>query len=213
MRIIHRVVLFAALIALLAVCALGIYSRELKQRADYVVRTSYELSQRDNPPTVEEVRQRFRSNLNQPNPCTSDGCGYDFVISNRVLAALHLVPYTALRSEFWAKNEVMQSNDLVLWGPSYVVDIQVSKKCSLFLVVPGDDSSHAVVSGSIGVDSGATTGTKRTALGINTGCLTKLQGCSSIAEALPTVWEQTPERTLHCRIPNRDGIFETTDPR
>src|ERR1700731_1728917 len=122
MRIIQRVVLFAALIALLAICTLGIYSCELKPRADYLVRTSYELSQRDNPPSVEEVRQRFGSDLKQPSPCMSDGCGYDIVISNRLLAALYLAPYTALRSEFWAKNEVMQSNNLLLWGPPYVVD-------------------------------------------------------------------------------------------
>lgn len=43
---------------------------------------------------------------------------------------------------------------------------------------------------------------------LDAGCLTKLGGCSNIAEFFPKVWQQTSTHTIHCRIPNREGIVD-----
>jgi len=217
MRIIRRIALFSILIVLLAVGALGFYSYELKRRADNLVRISYELSERENPPTVEEVRQQLGSSLTQPKPCIPDGCGYDVLISNRILSRLHLAPYTALRSSFWATNGIIQSNDLDFWtmpsASSIAVEIKYCRRCALFSVDPGNDRSQLFGVGYVTIDSGATPDTKRMALAIDTGCLTRFHGCSGIARLLPTVWQETPQGMLHCKIPNRDGIFENAGPR
>jgi hypothetical protein len=215
MRTAKRVLLFAALIALVGMCGFAFYIHELKRKADYLVGVSYRLSEGDNPPTVEEVRKQLGSSLKQPNPCTPEGCGYDVIISNRPLSVLHVAPYTALRSSYWAKNGIMQSNDINFWTLPYGVTVQIRycSRCALFSAYPGDDRSEFIAHGSVDIDKGAAPSMKHRALSIDTGCLTKWHGCSGIAQLLPTVWQQTQEGTLHCRIPIRDGIFETIDPR
>src|ERR1700722_6581813 len=89
--------LLAILLALLAVCASGIYLYRVRRNAERVVRIAYELSLSGRPPTIQELRQRFGSALRQPDPCAPDGCGYDLFVSNRVLAAIRLIQYAEIR--------------------------------------------------------------------------------------------------------------------
>jgi len=68
MRLVFRLAVLGGTFTLLLVGALGIYLHQLKPSADKVVRVSYELSQRENLPTLGEIRQQFGTQLKQPDP-------------------------------------------------------------------------------------------------------------------------------------------------
>ena len=217
MRLLQWSALCLAFTALLGASAVSIYRFKLKLSAEDVVRASYDFSLRRRPPTVQELRERFGRVLRQPDPCTSDGCGYDVLLSNLSLAELHLVPYTALRSSFWAKNGVVVSNSLELWmttrnarwALSYVL-VKYCDQCDSFTINPWEDSSPLPVTGSVEIGSMSSAVEKRTALALNTDCLTSWRGCSNIAELMPKIWRVTPLRTIGCRIRNRAGDVEKT---
>jgi hypothetical protein len=76
------------------------------------VRVCYEFSERGKPPSLEEIRNVFGSDLQQLGPCSNDGCGYEVNVSNGLLHAFHLVPYTNLRTQFWEQKGIMQSNSV-----------------------------------------------------------------------------------------------------
>lgn len=205
-------VLCLAFMALLGACAVSIYRFKLRRSAEDVVRASYDLSLQRRPPTVPELRERFGRTLRQPNPCTSEGCEYDIVLSNLWLAELHLLPYTALRSSYWTKNGVVKSNSLDLWmmtpkgtwALSYVL-VKYCDQCNSFTINPWEDSSLLGTTGSVEIGSMSPAVEKRTALGFNTECLTSWRGCTNIAEQMPKIWYVTSRRTIGCRIRNREG--------
>src|SRR5438309_5788155 len=115
MRLLCRLAAVSGILVLLSLAALGVYLHQLKRSADKLVRVSFELSQRENLPTLDEIRRQFGAQLKQPDPCIASGCGYEVMLSNRVLAEIHLAPYTALRSSYWAKDGVLESNSLEFW--------------------------------------------------------------------------------------------------
>jgi hypothetical protein len=215
MKLIRWSVLCVVIAALLGASAVSIYRFKLKRSAEDVVRVSYGLSLQRQPPTVQELRERFGRALRQPDPCTPDGCGYDVFLSNLSLAEVHLLPYTALRSSFWAKNGVVESNSLELWTTtrkgswalSYVL-VKYCDQCNSFMINPWEDSSPLGTTGSVEIGSVSTAGEKRTALAFNTECLTSWRGCTNIAELMPNIWWVTPARTIGCRIRNRGGDVE-----
>jgi len=178
------------MLILLSLGALGIYSHQLKRSADKVVRVSYELSQREHPPTLDEIRQQFGSQLKQPDPCQASGCGYEVTLSNRVLADIHVAPYRALRSYFWAKDGVLEGSMLVFWttgsqGRMVKTDVQTKycDRCDSFSITPCADSMELGTSGSVEIGYRSAVINKHTALALDTGCLTKLRGCDTIADA------------------------------
>src|SRR5579863_3507948 len=116
MTFFRRSAVFAIVVMLLAVAASGIYLYRIKRNADSVVRIAYELTLNGHPPTIRELRQRFGSELKQNDPCALDGCDYDLFVSNRVLAAVGLIPYATLRSSFWVKNGVVDASGLEFWS-------------------------------------------------------------------------------------------------
>jgi len=214
MKLIRRSTVFLVVLALVAGCTIGVYSYRLKLTADDVVRISYELSQERKAPTTRELQQRFGNALKQPDPCMGNGCGYQLLVSNQALAALHLAPYTVLRSYFWATNGVVDVNSLEFWTVgrqgamvlSYV-EVKYCDRCDYFRLNPSSDSSPLGTTGSIEIGYASTAGNKRIALAPDTGCLTRLRGCASIAELFPKVWEQTAAQTIRCRLPNHDGVI------
>src|ERR1051326_9400355 len=96
MNNVKRLLPFATALVLVAICVCVLDLYLLKRRADTLVEAVYRLSLSQKPPTVGELRHRFGSALTQPNPCIAEGCGYDVFLSNRTLAALHLLPYAAV---------------------------------------------------------------------------------------------------------------------
>src|SRR5579864_2869401 len=110
-----RFVIVAAVGSLIALCIIWAYSLELEHRANRLVRVCYEFSERGNPPSLEEIRNIFGSDLKQLGPCSNDGCGYEVNVTNGLLHALHLAPYTNLRTQFWEEKGVMQSNSVYFY--------------------------------------------------------------------------------------------------
>src|SRR5258706_10590220 len=102
-----RFVIIAALCPLIALCFIWVYSLELEHRANRLVRACYKFSARGKPPSLEEIRNIFGSDLQQLGPCSSDGCGYEVNVSNDLLHSLRLVPYTNLRTQFWEEKGIM----------------------------------------------------------------------------------------------------------
>lgn len=211
MKLIRRFAVFVTVFAAFSVAAMGIYSYRLKSRADYVVRSSYELSRSTQPPTIQQVRQRFGSALQQTKPCMAAGCGYQVLLSNRVLGTLRLARYAVLRSSFWAKDDVIEENDLEFWTWDsqdrmvlFYVDVKYCPDCDSFLVVPWNDT-RPPATGSVEIGSASSTETKRLSLALNAGCLTRLRGCATIADISPNIWQRTSSGILHCRLPNHEG--------
>jgi hypothetical protein len=201
-------------IAVIGISAIGIYSYHLKRTADDAVKAVYEFSNRQHPPTIQEVRRRFGSALRQPDPCIAEGCGYDLLLSNRILAATHLVPYAALRSYYWTRNGIVDQSGLEFWTTArsgaailaYVI-VKYCEGCDSITINPSEKSSP-LGTGSVEISYRSPAGLKRVALALNTWCLTGLSPCNNIADVFPDLWRITPERTIRCLIPNQYGVVD-----
>ncbi len=205
MRIAPRIALVAVVSVLLCVGALRIYSHQLKGRAETVLRESYELSTGKRAPTLGDLRQRFGTELKQPDPCTASGCKYEIMLSNRALARLHLATYAALSSSFWVRDDLVQENDLSLWtvnrqGRMIVayVDAKYCEGCKGFDVVPCEGFVASLASGSVMIGFGSEPKEKRNAFGFDPSCLTSFQGCASIPDLAPALWRGTASGALQC---------------
>ena len=206
MPFLYRLSLVAGILVLLSVGALCFYLQQLKRSGDKIVRVSFEFSHREKPPTLAAIRQQFGSQLRQPDPYTASGCQYEVMLSNWVLAEVHLAPYTAIRSSFWAKDGVLESSTMEFWtvgNQRRMVGTSVLTKycdqCDSFDVTPCGDSMEKGTSGSLEIGYRSAERNKRIASGFNTACLTKLGGCETIAELLPSAWQRTPARTIRCQ--------------
>lgn len=142
------------------------------------------------------------------------GCGCEVLLSNRMLAAVHL-PHAVLRSYFWVRNGVIDSNRLEFWTVSgrgivalSCVDIKYCDRCDSVVIVPWQASSPLGGTGSVEVGSASSENMKRIALALDTGCVTRLSRCTNIAELSPKVWRQTSPRTISCRITTPEGIID-----
>jgi hypothetical protein len=210
MTFIRRSAVLAIVLVLLAACASGIYLYRVKRDADGVVRIACELTLNGRPPTIQELRQRFGSALRVNEPCASDGCDYDLFVSNRVLAAIGLIPYATLRSSFWVKNGVVDASSLEFWTGRafYYVIVHYCEHCDSFEINPWRVSSPLGTTGSVEIGYVASADNKRNAMALNTECLARLRGCN-LAELVPELWRQTSATTISCRIPNYEGTVIT----
>jgi hypothetical protein len=129
MRSVRRVVFVAVVSILLLIGLLGVYSYQLDHRAERIFRISYKFSTRDHAPTLVDLRQQFGADLKQPDPCTAWGCKYEVILTNRVLAMIHLSLPTALSSSFWVKDNTVQENVVELWTVSRVAYVD-AKYCN-----------------------------------------------------------------------------------
>jgi hypothetical protein len=206
---IRRSVFVLGALATVVPCTLAAYAHYLRYRADDLLRISFELAQQRRPPTTQQLRQRFGSAMQESNICTPEGCGYDVLVTNRILAILHLAPYTALESSFWLERDVLQSNDVKFWtraggGNGLAVLIRYCDRCRFFRLMPSSDSSTPTAA-YVELGTGSSPDHFRTGLALTTGCLTAFDGCATPADVNPGIWQNTSDRTIRCRIPNRDG--------
>lgn len=215
MIFIRRSAVFAIVLTLLAVCASGIYLYRVKRNADSVVRIAYELTLNSRPPTIQELRQRFGTALRQNDPCAPDGCDSDLFVSNRVLAAIRLIPHAEIRSSFWVKNGVVDASRLEFWtvtdrGRTFYYNIvNYCHRCNSFAISPSTDSSPLDTAGAAWIGYAASADNKRKAIALDTGCLARLRGCN-LAELVPELWRQTSDTTMSCLIPNHEGTVDAT---
>jgi hypothetical protein len=193
----------------------GFYTHVLQRRAVALVHGALDLSNYQHPPLpVAELRVRYGERLHAGPDCTSHFCVYEIVVSNGILAAFHLVPYTELRSNFWVRDGVVTENMLdymtsVKGRRNIVAHAAVQfQESELFYLHPWNDSSPVETNGFASISAGSTAAKKRAVLGLNVKCLVKLGGCSTIAELLPTIWQRTSKNQISCRIPNHEGMVD-----
>ena len=156
---------------------------ELRRKADRIVRSSYELFQQEERPSLDNLRERFGDKLEQTSSCKDVGCGFEVVISNGLLARFHLVQSTTLRSTFWVRNGTVDENVVEFWtlrrdGGTILAytDAKYCKACN-------DFSSDK----SLNIDLGSQAFRKRGAFGFNANCLLSLKGCATAADLLPAI--------------------------
>jgi len=87
----------------------------IKHDADRITRASYELFQQEQRPSLDNVRERFGDKLKQTSPCKDVGCGFEVVVSNRLLARFHLAQFATLKSMFWVRNRTVDENLVEFW--------------------------------------------------------------------------------------------------
>jgi len=207
MRIIQRVVVVGVLLTLFLAVALLTYAKELEHDVRKVIRASHELSQRESPPTLDDIRQRFGTQLKQSGACARSGCEYEVKLSNELLSKLHLSPYTALRSSFWVRDNVLEENVLEVWTVSKgggmmgaYVDAKYCEQCNESDIVPCVGTAASVKSGAVRIGARAVSAADRqAAFGFNAGCFSSVQGCASVAELLPSVWGTRSDGILQCK--------------
>jgi hypothetical protein len=77
-----------------------------------------------------------------------------------------------------------------------------------FYLHPWGDSSPLDTNGLVVISAGSDEEKKRAALALNVNCLTKLGGCSTVADLLPTIWERTTNHEIKSRLPNHEGFID-----
>jgi len=88
------------------------------------------------------------------------------------------------------------------------VQIDFCKDCQTFAIHPWDEASPLDTNGIVEIGNRASAESRRTALSLNTGCLTKLSGCQSVADLLPTIWKETADGKIACVIQNDRGFIQ-----
>jgi hypothetical protein len=161
---------------------------------------------------VTDIRQRFGNGLR--GECVGSECSYTITVSNRLLAVLHIVPYTELRSYFWTRDGVVLVNMLIYmttvgWDHRIVGHVQIDFcNCRYIAVHPWDAASPLQTNGLVQIGNSSSPQTLRSLLSLNANCFTKYNGCRSVADLLPTVWKQTTEMKIACLLRNDKGWVE-----
>ena len=154
-----------------------------------------------------------RTSQSKPG-CTPAYCAYEVVESNWVLAALHWTPYSELRSEIWFRDGILGASILDFTSTanprhSIVAHVFIQEGEGLeFDLHPWETSSPADTNGIVDVSPKSLLAHENAVLGFDTRCLTSHRGCVSVAELLPTVWEQASDGSIRCRLPNHKGLIE-----
>ena len=183
MRFIKK--LSIALVAVVLLSSIGVVAAryELRRNADQIIRSSYELFQQEETPSLDNVRERFGDKLKQTSPCKDVGCGFEVVLSNRLLARFHLAHFTTLKSTFWVRNGKVDENIVEFWtvrGDGAMIleytDAKYCKACN-------DFSSG----NSLNIDLASRAFRKRGAFGFNANCLLSVRGCATAADLHPPI--------------------------
>lgn len=211
---IRRLTLAGAAVVVVAVFGFALYVHALRGRAEFMVRTAYQLSQQDQPPTLAQLQERYGNQLKPIDGCAGSECAYTVTLSNRFLAALGIVPYTELKSYFRLRDGVVLGNLLdyathVGQHNSVVVHVQTDfcDTCQAFDIDPWTGSSPLSTNGLVGFGNKTHASSTYTVFSLNTGCLTS-GGCATVADLLPTVWRKTADNRISCQIQTDEGWVE-----
>lgn len=206
---------------LIAICGVPIYSFLLRRQAEDLIRNASTLCKlQGNAPTIKTVQALYKGKLRQMDGCTASECGYETVVSNRLLANLHWAPYSELRSGVWFSNGILVSTFLDFTSSANEhhsvvshVFIQGSDGPEArnleFDLDPWEENAPADTNGIVDVSPESFRVHESTVLGFDTRCLIKHRGCLTVAELLPTVWERAKDGSIRCRLPNHEGFIES----
>jgi len=156
-----------------------------------------------------DIRQRF-GNV-PPDECVGSECSYTVTVSNRLLALLHIVPYTELQSYFVTRDGVVLVNMLnytttVNRDHRVVSHVQIDFcNCRYISVHPWDAASPLDTNGLVIIGNGSSPQSLSTVLSLDANWFTKYNGCQSVADLLPTVRKQTTGMKIACLLQNDKG--------
>jgi hypothetical protein len=197
------------------VSSIPVYSIWLQMRAKALIRNASVLYQYPgNAPTITTVQALYKGRLIQKQGCTPAYCGYEVIVSNGTLTALHWSSYSELRSEIWFQNGILKTTILDYTSSanphhSIVSHVYIQDGPGAeFDLDPWEKSSPADTNGIVTVSPQSLRTHEQTVLGFDIGCFTSHRGCISVAEMLPTVWEQVRDGSIRCRLPNHKGLIE-----
>lgn len=211
--VIPRSLIAIAVAVLIACGSLLWYRHVLNKRAQVIVRAAFELSEKQTP-TLPDIQKHFGPDL-RVEECRASDCAYRVAVSNRVLAVLHLAPYTEVESHFWVRNGLVLMNMLnytttVNRHHRVVSHVQIDfcGGCQSFSIHPWDAASPLDTNGIVEIGSQVSAQSRQTVFSLNTDCLTRFNGCQSVADLLPTVWRRTVDSRIACVIKNDRGFVE-----
>lgn len=90
-------------VVVVALISFGLYVHILDGRAESMAQMAFELSEEQKPPTLAELEKLYGGSLTFSG-CSGSDCSYTVTLSNRLLAAFHVVPYTELESDLWLRD-------------------------------------------------------------------------------------------------------------
>ncbi len=183
MRLVKRLSIALVAVMLSSSVVVVIARYEIRRFADRITRSSYELFQQRQRPTLDDIRRRFGGELRQTSPCKDFGCGFDVVVSNHLLARFHLARFTTLRSTFWVRNGSVDENRVELWTVREDGWMILAYTDAKYCEACNDFSAG----NSVNIDLGSQTFQKRAAFGFNTNCLLSVRGCATAADLRPAV--------------------------
>lgn len=211
-----RWVVMAVICVGVTVSFIPIYSIVLRKKADSLIRSASIVSRHiGQTTTVGTVQAIYGGKLTQMPDCTPEYCAYEVVQSNRVLAALDWAPYSEIRSEIWFRDGILSASILHFTSSansrhSIVAHVYIQEGTGLeFALHPWEESTPADTNGIVDVRPESLKIHEQTVLGFDTECLTGHHGCMSVAELLPTVWEQRKDGSIRCRLKNHEGFIES----
>jgi hypothetical protein len=108
--VIRRSSIAIAVVVLIACGFLLWYRHALNKRAQLILCAAFERSEKQ-APTLSDFQKHFGQEL-RVGECRASDCADRVAVSNRVLAVLHLAPYTKMESHFWVRNGVVLMNML-----------------------------------------------------------------------------------------------------
>jgi hypothetical protein len=163
------------------------------------------------------LRQKYGHRVTPVDGCSADDCSYEITVSNRLLSKLFRLRYTELNVRF----DVVRKSIVVVMvdyraaqsnRDSPVVHIQTDfcpayARCGNFdiaYVHPWAQSSPERWSGIVEMGFSTLPELRKAALSLDLNCLTRMRGCTDIAQLLPAVWR--PSATgVRCIVANREG--------
>jgi hypothetical protein len=174
------------------------------------------------------VRRKYGTRLRQLPHCDQSDCSYEIVISNKLLAMVHLSSYAEIRARFdVSRADVITSMLDYRTAPSgeagSIVHVQTdyscAATCSYFYVHPWQDTGlnlnratpwEGASSNNGIVEFGYATNpvNRKAALSLNLECLTGAERCTNISQLLPTLWTAVHDDLVRCPIPNETGKVE-----
>jgi hypothetical protein len=214
-RLMQRLAFAIVIVGAVALSYLLLYAKLLNKQAESIVRTAYELCAQKQAPTLADIRGHFGTQIKQLDEWPHSLCAYTVILSNRILAALHLAPYTQMESYFLVRDgtvlgDMVNYTTTVNHRYTVVAHVQIDfcKGCQMFAIHPWDQSSPLDTNGLVEIGNEASAHNRRTVLSLNTACLTRVGGCDSVADLLPTVWQKTANGRIACKIGNDEGFVQ-----
>ncbi|HEY1528048.1 MAG TPA: hypothetical protein VGH51_17595 [Candidatus Angelobacter sp.] len=158
------------------------------------------------------LSQKYGNRLKPSKGCSADQCSYELTVSNQLLSTLLRSPRAELNARFdlMRKSVVLvmvdyrsaQSNQI---SPVIHVQADVCDRCDWFYVHPWNQSSTSERwNGIVEMGVAIAPELRDAALGLNPDCLTRLRGCTDIAQLLPSIWEVSAPG-VRCVVPNHSG--------